>query len=68
MDTCPKCGLLLRVGKSYYTFENDTTPDLPTKGYINLEMLCLNADCSEYAGEDIDNPKAIVDTVKNGVN
>lgn len=68
MDLCPKCGLLLRVGRSYYTSENDDTPDLPTKIFINLEMLCLNQDCSEYAGVDIANPKVIVGTVKNGVN
>lgn len=69
MDTCPQCNLLLRVGKNYYTFENDDTPDKPTKAFINLEMCCLNPSCSEYAGEDyINNPKVIVDTVKNAVN
>jgi hypothetical protein len=68
MEICPKCNSLLRVGRNYYTFENDTTPDLPTKAFVNLEMLCMNVDCNNYAGEDIEKPNVIVDIIKNGVN
>jgi hypothetical protein len=68
MDICDKCNRMLRVGRSYYTFENDTTPDLPTKAFVNLEMLCINEECVNFAGADLDNPKWVVDTVTNGVN
>jgi hypothetical protein len=68
MDICPKCDSLLRVGKNYYSTENDETPDLPTKIFINLEMICLNVDCSNYAGVDIENPNVIVESIKNSVN
>jgi hypothetical protein len=50
------------------TFQNDTTPDLPTKAFVNLEMICVNAECVNYAGADFENPKLVVDTVVNGVN
>lgn len=65
MDTCPKCELLLRVGKNYYSVENSVSPDVPTKLFVNIEMLCMNMECANYAGEDINNPKAIVQSVKN---
>jgi hypothetical protein len=68
MDICPKCNSLLRVGRNYYTTENDDTPDLETKIFITLEMLCINVDCNNYAGEDIEKPNVIVETIKNGVN
>jgi hypothetical protein len=65
MDTCPKCELLLRVGKNYYSVENSGSPDIPTKLFVNIEMLCMNIECANYAGEDINNPKVIVQSVKN---
>lgn len=65
METCPKCGLLLRVGKNYYSVENSDNPDVPTKLFMNIEHICLNVDCSNYAGEDIQNPKVIVESLKN---
>lgn len=65
MDTCPKCDLLLRVGKNYYSVENSDNPDIPTKLFTNIEMLCMNDDCSNYAGADVQNPKTIVHSVKN---
>jgi hypothetical protein len=68
MDTCPQCGSLLRIGTSYMTFENDTTPDLPTIAYTNLPMICLNKQCAIYGGEDVSNPKYVVEIVKNRVN
>jgi hypothetical protein len=67
-DTCPQCGSLLRIGTSYMTFENDTTPDLPTIAYTNLPMICLNHACAIYGGEDVSNPKYVVEIVKNRVN
>jgi hypothetical protein len=61
MDTCPKCELLLRTGKNYYSVENTVPPKL----FVNIEMLCQNSDCSNYAGTDIQNPKVIVHSIRN---
>jgi hypothetical protein len=68
METCPKCNSLLRIGTSYMTFENDDTPELETKAYTNLPLICLNKDCDDYGGEDVNNPRIIVDIVRNQVN
>jgi hypothetical protein len=65
MDTCPKCELLLRVGKNYYSVENGDNPEVPTKLFVNIEMLCPTMDCANYAGEDINDPKVIVHSIKN---
>jgi hypothetical protein len=50
------------------TFENDDTPDKPTIAYTNLPMICLNKQCAIYGGEDVSNPKYVVEIVKNRVN
>lgn len=51
LELCPKCKSILRIGKSYYTFENDDTPDEETIGYTNLPMLCVNKKCERYCGD-----------------
>jgi hypothetical protein len=68
MENCPKCKSLLRTGVSFMTFENDTTPDLPTIAYTNIPLFCLNKECENFAGEHLDQPKYLVDVVKNKVN
>jgi hypothetical protein len=68
METCPKCNSLLRIGTSYMTFENDDTPEEPTIAYTNLPMICNNKDCDDYGGEDLSNPRIVVETIKNQVN
>jgi hypothetical protein len=68
METCPKCNALLRIGTSYMTFENDDTAELPTKAYTNLPLICINQECADYGGEDVSNPRIIIDTVRNQVN
>jgi len=68
METCPKCQSLLRIGTSYMTFENDTTPDLPTIAYTNLPMICINKECDQYGGEDVSNPRIVIEVIKNRVN
>jgi len=68
MDTCPKCNSLLRIGTSFMTFENDDTPELETIAYTNLEMLCLNKECDQYAGENLAEPRTVVETITNRVN
>jgi hypothetical protein len=62
---CPKCESLLQISKSYLTFENDDTPDLPTKAFTNLDMVCANPHCDYFAGEDLTNPGSIVEILKN---
>jgi hypothetical protein len=68
MDTCPKCQSLLQIGTSFMTFENDDTPDKPTVAFTNLPMICLNKDCVDYGGENVSNPRVVVDTIRNRVN
>jgi hypothetical protein len=68
METCPKCNSLLQIGESYMTFENDTTPDLPTIAYVNLPLYCVNKDCANYAGENLKEPKFLTDLIRNKVN
>lgn len=68
MDACPKCNSLLRIGNSFYTFENDDTPDAPTKVFTNLPLICLNKECDNYGGGDLSNPRFVVDTVVNQLN
>lgn len=59
---------MLRIGKTYYTFDGNNTDESPIIAFINMPMLCLNAECENYAGEDQSKPKYIVETVKNQVN
>ncbi len=62
---CPKCDFPLVVNKSYLTFANDTTPDAPTEAFRNLDMVCVNKICANYAGADLQTPKVIVETVQH---
>jgi hypothetical protein len=50
------------------TFENDDTAELETKAFTNLPMICNNKDCDDYGGEDLSNPRIVVETIKNKVN
>jgi hypothetical protein len=68
METCPKCQSLLQIGTSFYTFENDDTPEKPTIAYVNLPQICTNKECENYCGKDVSNPQYVVDTVKNQLN
>ena len=53
---CPKCQVELRIIKSRNVLENDNTPDLPTKLYIEQDLSCLNKNCENY--------EQIVETIK----
>lgn len=68
METCPKCNSLLRTGITFMTFENDDTPELETIAYTNIPMICPNADCDDYGGENLSEPRIVVELVKNRVN
>jgi hypothetical protein len=56
---------MLQIANSYLTFENDDTPDLPTKAFTNLDMVCVNPNCDYYAGKDLTTPATVVEIVKN---
>lgn len=79
MDICPKCNSMLRIGKTFYSTENDGTPETETKIFVNMPMLCVNkvvqvsdkgekASCEFFAGEDLSNPIYVVTTHKHQVN
>ena len=67
---CPKCGTLLKVKRSFMTFENDDTPDKETFAYMNHEMMCTN---DAYVGEKGQEKRCplyntVVKTMKNKMN
>lgn len=45
---CPKCRLEAVISNSKYVIENDTTPDVETKLYIEQEFSCRNPQCTEH--------------------
>ncbi|NHC17146.1 hypothetical protein G6554_02465 [Bacillus sp. MM2020_4] len=59
---------MLQIGITYMTFENDDTPEAETIAYNNLPMICLNKSCDDYGGEDVTNPRIVVEVVKNRMN
>lgn len=73
---CKHCGNTLNIGKAYITFEGDNSPETPTKAFNNLPMICTNPQCSFYGGDkqnlsapiDLDNPKLIVEVLKQALN
>lgn len=68
METCPKCNSLVRISSSKLTFEHDDTPDVETIAYSEMKLVCVNPECEDYAGEDVSNPRIVIDVVKNRVN
>lgn len=74
---CPICGERLQIADSYFVPEGDNSPDTPTQIFVELVMVCTNSRidpikktrvCSNYCGADLNNPKKIVETIKNPVN
>lgn len=49
MSKCPKCQLALRIIKSRNVIENDDTPDIPTKLFIEQDLACMNRNCENYS-------------------
>jgi len=45
---CPKCRVQMRITRSRNVLENDNTPDVPTKLFIEQEVSCLNKDCENF--------------------
>ena len=74
---CPICGSPLQIAKSEFVMEGDNSPDIPTKLYSKLTMVCTNSAidpktknrlCSNYCGTDLNNPDIVVEVIKNPLN
>ena len=48
---CPKCDVEMRIVGSKIRFENDNTPDMPTKAIRVMTLQCVNSQCSGYTTE-----------------
>jgi hypothetical protein len=55
---CPLCHQQLRIS-------NTTFPVIDNKPYARQELVCINKNCTNYCGEDLNNPVKIVQTVEN---
>lgn len=55
---CPQCKQQLRIS-------NTTYPVIDNKAYVRQDMVCINKSCTNYAGEDLNNPAKIVQVVEN---
>ena len=69
---CPECGANLMIAKSKLVSDAGST-DI----FSELTMVCVNARidpvkkapvCSLYAGQDLNNPLKVAETVRNKVN
>jgi len=65
---CPICGSELHISGSKYIAKNDTTPDIPTEIFVELQFVCPNINCDNYSGADTKKSKKIVKTKQNKVN
>ena len=52
---CPICKCRTTIAKTYKT-------TIDGKTYINRDIVCINPRCTNYAGTDLNNPKAIIAT------
>ena len=64
---CPKCGCSESIAKAHIEFIGDTSPDEVTKAYNVLDMICTNPKCDNYSS-DLDNPKVIIETIRQIMN
>ena len=65
-NKCPKCNGTLSIAKSHIEFEGDTSPDIETKAYNVLDMVCTNPRCENYT-TDLNNP-IVVETLRQLMN
>ena len=56
---CPLCQVEMRISRSRNVVENDDTPDVETKLYVDQELKCLNRNCANY--------DKVVQTVRNEI-
>ena len=66
-NKCPKCNGTLSIAKSHIEFEGDTSPDMVTKAYNVLDMICTNLKCKN-GSSDLSNPKIVIETIRQPMN
>ena len=54
---CPLCQVELRITNSRYVIEDDETPEVNTKLFIEQDLSCLNKNCNNY--------NTVVETVRS---
>lgn len=67
-NKCPLCSNDLFIAGSKFDAKNDNLPIIPTKIFSVLTMVCINPNCPNFAGSDLNNPKVVVNTIWNQVN
>ena len=45
---CPLCDVEMRITKLRNVVENDDTPNVPTKLFVEQDLSCFNKDCANY--------------------
>lgn len=74
MDKCPKCNNRLNIANGAIEFEGDKSADTETIAYQVINKVCCNNDtgngkpCDNYCGNDLSNPKIVVDTERIKLN
>ncbi len=53
---CPICKVEMAIIKSRNVVENDNTPDLPTKLFVEMDLSCRNRNCENFG--------KVVETIK----
>ena len=56
---CPSCDAELRIVGVRNMVENDDTPDVPTKLFLEQDLECVNVKCPSY--------QQIVETIKTEI-
>ena len=56
---CPLCQVEMRITRSRNVVENDTTPSVPTRLFVEQDLSCLNKQCPNY--------KKVVKTIRNEI-
>ena len=67
MDKCPKCNGTLSIGVTHMEFEGDKSENTPTIAYNVLPLCCVNPKCDNYS-ENLNNPKIVIDTIRQKMN
>ena len=56
---CPLCQVEMRISRSKHVLENDDTPDVQTRLFVEQTLTCLNKQCTNFETE--------VDKVRNEI-
>ncbi len=60
---CPACNSPLQIAGSRFISDEGST-DV----YQELALVCANPKCNNFCGRDLNDPKTVVETVRNKVN